>query len=110
MTFISEYFVYAWVIIFFIYGVLIVPYFGAKILMKAGKNERFWFFILIIFGFWALLFIFLRPSLRKEIEKADRRYLMSFAVGYLFLLLLFFLSIKCLINIDDYSISYNLKR
>ena len=73
---------YLWIILFGIYGILVVPFFGSKILMKTGESERFWFFILVILNFWGLLFILLRPSFRKRLNRTDKINLSMFAVGY----------------------------
>ncbi len=94
MLSIPEYILYVWIIFYGIYCILIVPYFGSKILLKTGESERFWFFILVLLNFWALLFILLRPSFRKGIDKSDIKYLSLFAIGYLviFLPIVFILS------------------
>ena len=87
MVSIPEYIFYAWIIFYGIYFILIVPYFGSQILMKTGESERFWFFILVLLNFWAILFILLRPSFRKGLNKPDIIYLSLFAIGYLVIFL-----------------------
>ena len=82
MSIIENYIIYFCVIGWGTYGLLIVPYFGAKILQKTGESERFWFLILAIFNFWALLIIILRPSFRVGISEADFRKLIFFEIGY----------------------------
>jgi len=81
----SELIIYVCIIGWGIYGILIVPYFGSKILQKTGESERFWFFILAILNLWALLFILFRPSFRKGINRSDLRKLILLTIGYLVL-------------------------
>ena len=63
--------------------ILVVPYFGSKILQKTGESERFWFIILVLLNLWALLFILIRPSFRKGLNKFDLIKLSLFAIGYI---------------------------
>ncbi len=65
------------------YGILIVPYIGAKILSKTGESERFWFFILVILNIWALLFIVIRPRFRIGLTKLELITIISLIAGYI---------------------------
>ena len=82
MTFIEYFIIYSCLIGWGIYGLLIVPYFGAKIMQKTGESERFWFFILALFNLWAILVILFRPNFRKGLTKSDLRTLSFFGVGF----------------------------
>ena len=83
MLSLNEIVLYGAVIGWGVYCILIVPYFGSKILMKSGESERFWFFILVLLNLWALLFIIFRPSFRKGLSTSDLKALIIFACGYI---------------------------
>ncbi len=81
----NEFIIYGSIISWGVYGILIVPYYGSQILMKNGESGRLWFIILALFNLWALLFIFITPSLRRGIPSTDLKKLIGFACGYIFL-------------------------
>ena len=93
MTNFSEIIIYICFISWGVYGILIVPYFGAKIMQKTGESELFWFFVLVLLNLWALLFILFRPCFREGLSKSDIRKLIILSSGYivLFALIIFIL-------------------
>ncbi len=82
MLSLDEIIIYGSIIGWGIYGILVVPYLGSKILMKTGESERYWFFLLVILNLWALLFILLRPSFRDGLSNSDVKKLIILASGY----------------------------
>jgi hypothetical protein len=72
---------YFMIFVFVFYGVF-APWYGAKIMMKTGESERFWFFVLLLANFWGFLFLLIRPSFRKGLPKLDTAKLALLAVGY----------------------------
>jgi hypothetical protein len=93
MMSLNEFIIYGSIIGCGVYGILIVPYYGSQILMKNGESGRLWFTILALCNIWALIFIFITPSLRRGIPSTDLKKLIGFACGYiiLFLMLIFIL-------------------
>jgi cytochrome bd-type quinol oxidase subunit 2 len=78
----NEYSLYFFVVGFAVYGILIVPYFSSKILVRFGNSERFWFVIMVLFGFYALIYFLLRTKYRSRLLLKEKLLFVSFVLLY----------------------------
>lgn len=78
----NEYLLYFFVLGFAVYGILIVPYFSSKILVKFGNGERFWFVIMVLFGFYALIYFLLRTKYCSRLLLKEKLLFVSFVLLY----------------------------
>lgn len=76
-------FIYYYIVIFGIYGMILAPYVGAKIFAKLGKNERYWFYLLVLFNIYFFIGVFFHSGFRNELSSKDRWKIIAIVLGYL---------------------------
>ncbi|RLA93376.1 MAG: hypothetical protein DRG25_04655 [Deltaproteobacteria bacterium] len=87
MNLIPEWAIWIYMVVSGFYGLVVVPYYGSKLLTEAiGKSEDFWFLVLIWLNIYSLIFILLKY--RRILSYTDKRKLIVLLGGYIVILLL----------------------
>jgi len=79
----SENYIYYYVVLFGLYGMIFAPYIGAKIFAKLGKSERFWFYLLVLFNIYLFVGVFFHSGFRNQLTSKDRWKIIAIVLGYI---------------------------
>ena len=79
----NDHLLYFFIVGYAIYGILIVPYFSSKILVRLGNNERFWFIVMVFLGFYALFYFLARGKYRNRFLFKEKLMFGSFIFLYM---------------------------
>ena len=94
MIVMPDWIVYINIVSIWIYSLMIVPYFGSKILIKFGGSKRFWYIIIIIFNGNLWLLILLIPKFRKQLLFKEIIISILFFLGYIAFITPLFLHLR----------------
>lgn len=75
--------VYYYIILYGLYGMIFAPYIGAKIFAKLGKNERFWFYLLVFFNIYLFIGVLFYPDFRAKCSLKDKLKIILIIFVYL---------------------------
>ena len=88
----SNNFIYYYIVLFGLYGMIFAPYIGSKIFAKIVKSERYWFYILVLFNIYLFIGVFFHSGFRNQLSTKERWKIILLVLGYLliFSIVLFF--------------------
>ena len=88
----SNNFIYYYIVLFGLYGMIFAPYIGSKIFAKIAKSERYWFYLLVLFNIYLFIGVFFHSGFRNQLSTKERWKIILLVLGYLliFSIVLFF--------------------